>query len=91
MRRGITNTVSNLRRIQNSVYSSGKIVLAINAAGEKGSELYMILPQRHEIHAVLLGSHVPFVIPLRSAGHCRTVCRGGNCVIFLVCIDVCIY
>lgn len=37
MMRQATNTVNNLIGIENSVYSSGKIVLATHAEGKRGS------------------------------------------------------
>lgn len=82
---GLTiNTGCNLRRIQNSVHSSGEIVLAISAVGEKGSDTL------HGAHGVSREPQLPFDIPVRGACHFRTLCW-GKCVLVLVCISVCTY
>lgn len=64
--RQTTNTWSNLRRIQNSVYSSGKIVLTINAIGKKRNDTW-VQWKLHGAHGVSLGFQVPFEIPVSNA------------------------
>ena len=66
MMRQATNTVNNLRGIENSVYSSGKIVLAIHAVGKKG-KCYMGLTQASR------GSR-SFAWGSRSCGHSPLEC-----------------